>query len=447
MALPKLEAFTGSDGTALSTYNASWVANVGTMSIRSNNVRGDSSGQFNVFFWNGDTFNNDQYAEIVGIQGDNPTYIGVGLRHAGAGVQTFYYYAASTADSYVAKLVAGTETVLATGGSSATNDVLRLEATGTSLQAKKNGSNAFSAITDSAIASGKAGIVSYGFHVNVRGDNWEGGNIGGGGTTYMQSVSGAITPTGALTRRSNKVYAGSATPTGSLTRRVSKILAGGVTPSGALTTIKIALLSLAGSITPTGALARQANKALAGSITPTGAISKQISKLLAGALAPSGTLANVKVALLSLVGAITPTGAIVKRTGKLATGSVTPGGTLLKTPAKTLAGAISSITGAIAKQSQKVISGTVTPTGSLTRRVAKTLAGAITPGATLVKRMAKAFSGSITPVASLAAMITSGLPTLPSASTIFNAAYYGSVIFDVAYWTSVISDKPYWDSD
>lgn len=184
------------------------------------------------------------------------------------------------------------------------------------------------------------------------------------GTTYSQTVSGGITPTGALVNKTTKVLAGAITPAGALVKTATKALTGSITPSGALATTKLVLKSLTGSITPTGALVKQATKILVGGITPSGALVKQASKVFAGSLTPAGAL--VKQAGKVLTGAITPTGALVKRTTKVLAGGITPSGALAaaRTFLKTLTGSITPGAGALVTT---FISGTPAgPSGKVT---------------------------------------------------------------------------------
>jgi len=92
--------------------------------------------------------------------------------------------------------------------------------------------------------------------------------------TY-QTMTGSLTPTGALVIQTQKVLAGSITPTGTLIKQAQKILTGGLTLSGALL--------------------KQTQKILVGSLTPTGTLIKQTQKVLAGTLTSFGTLVSVYI--------------------------------------------------------------------------------------------------------------------------------------------------------
>lgn len=201
-----------------------------------------------------------------------------------------------------------------------------------------------------------------------------------GGTAYNQSVSGGVTPAGALTKRTGKALAGSNTPAGALVKRSSKVLSGGVTPSGSLL--------------------------------------KRIAKALSGGLTPSGTLSGLKVIYVFLAGVVAPSGVLTKRTGKVLAGVVTPQGGLLKRLGKILAGSVTP-TGTLTGQRvfNVILGGTVAPTGALLKRTSKALAGSVASAGSLLKRIGKSLGGSVTPTGSLARV--SGetvIPQLPRGS-------------------------------
>lgn len=127
-----------------------------------------------------------------------------------------------------------------------------------------------------------------------------------GGTTTPISLSGAVTPAGALVRQTGKPLAGSTTPTGTALRQTLKTLAGSTVPAGALT--RTVVKALAGAVTPSGTLVRQPGKALTGTVAPTGAVTRLVGKTLSGGISPSGALAKLLGRLLG--GSITPAGAL-----------------------------------------------------------------------------------------------------------------------------------------
>lgn len=186
MALPATDAFTAANGTVLTTYSASWTNNNGTFAINTNSVHPNSGvADDAAAHWNADVFSNDQYSQGTIVALGATIYIGVSVRcHASA--FTFYQFNSDSADGcYLDKYVAGVYTQLgSTGGVFAVSDVIYLQASGTTLTPKKNGSTVVTpgAQTDSAITSGSAGIGGAGNGSTSRLDSWEGGNLGGATT-------------------------------------------------------------------------------------------------------------------------------------------------------------------------------------------------------------------------------------------------------------------------
>ncbi len=187
MALPATDTFTGTDGTNLTTYSSSWTYNDASQSmtatIQSNSLQpGNGGSMTNLAHWNADTFSNDQYAEAVVSSVANGTWAGVSVRAATGSTTTAYNVNTDFSSASLSKIVAGTETNIASASiAAALNDVIRLEAQGTSITALRNGA-AWSGIgtqTDNSIASGNAGVNWYGTGT-TRIDNWEGGDLGGG---------------------------------------------------------------------------------------------------------------------------------------------------------------------------------------------------------------------------------------------------------------------------
>ncbi len=258
------------------------------------------------------------------------------------------------------------------------------------------------------------------------------------GTLYTQTVSGSVTPAGALVRSARKVPAGSLTPAATVTRFTSKTFAGAFTPAGAVAKRaqktpsgsltpsaatqpnKTTAVALAGSITPSADLVKQTIKSFAGSLTPVGDLTKFVARSLAGSLAPAGdllkqaiktfagsltpagTLSIIKVALRTLDGSLTPAGALSNSTSKSLAGSLTPAGDLVKLLLRSLAGALTPA-GTLAKQGQKTESGSLTPTGDVAKETDKTLAGSVTPAGALatLALKAKSLAGTLTPAGDL----------------------------------------------
>lgn len=164
-------------------------------------------------------------------------------------------------------------------------------------------------------------------------------------TTHTQTLSGSVTPAGAIVRQPAKTLTGATTPAGALLRQIGHLLAG--------------------ATTPTGTAARQTSRTLTGATTPTGSPARQIAKTLTAAIIPAGTLANIRTRLLALAGAIAPSGTLQRQTGKATAGTATPTGTIQRALAKTLIGAVTPA-GGLLKLLSKILGGTIAPSGAAT---------------------------------------------------------------------------------
>lgn len=192
MALPATDAFTGTNGTALPTYSASWTNIHGSgIEIQGNAAEtAAGGGAVCICRWNADTFNNDQYAFVVLDSAANTHgQIGPSVRvsaDTGAG-RDYYAYEISAAGREFYKYVNGTYTGLGaniTSNTAANGDIARLEASGTTITPKYNGATdtGMGAVTDSSLAAGNGGISGWDDGgASVRAANWEAGNLGGGG--------------------------------------------------------------------------------------------------------------------------------------------------------------------------------------------------------------------------------------------------------------------------
>jgi hypothetical protein len=172
-----------------------------------------------------------------------------------------------------------------------------------------------STITHSVTVTGDGGGTYY-VHIRAVGQSsaasFENGNqivtVTAGATTTPQTVTGSLTPAGALEKLVIKSESGSMTPSGVIQKQVNLDKSGSITPSGIVNTKVVVLQSVSGAITATGSLLKRVSKSLLGSFTPSGLIAKQINK--------------------STVGSVTPSGSILKRVELLKSGSITPTGIL-----------------------------------------------------------------------------------------------------------------------
>lgn len=167
MALPATDNFNRANGG----LGSNWTIQLEVPAISSNQVVGQTSNGQHHQFWNADTFNDDQYAQVV----FRSAFPGPAVRAAGTGAATDNYFTTSDGPgASIYKQVDGAFTQLTTGTGTSNGDVLYLEVSGTSLVAKKNGA-AWMSTTDSTHASGSAGCQL--FHTTGALDDWEGGNL------------------------------------------------------------------------------------------------------------------------------------------------------------------------------------------------------------------------------------------------------------------------------
>lgn len=200
MALPATDNFNRANA---STLGANWTIEGGNGAVLRvvNNEAGPdpTTAPFDhLVFWNADTFSNDQYSQVTlkVVNGSNQG--GLIVRASGAwGIATATHYQLSVTDTAwtLAKVVNTAETSLATGSVAfAANDVLKLQAVGTTIKAYKNGVQLGSDVTDSAVTAGAAGMRMYSTDYAARLDDWEGGNVSSG--VSLSPAQGAVALTG-----------------------------------------------------------------------------------------------------------------------------------------------------------------------------------------------------------------------------------------------------------
>lgn len=181
MALPFTDAFTNSNGTALTTHNASYSNQNGVCDIQSNGVHPNSASTEIGVRWGGDTFGDDQYSQLVMVAETSGTYIGPACRMASGANSRYGYYAGGDA-RYFFKVITGTFTQFgSSGGSPAVNDVLRIEASSSTITAKLNGAvdtavGTSGTASDSSLTTGYGGITGW-HNSTTRGDDLDTGNL------------------------------------------------------------------------------------------------------------------------------------------------------------------------------------------------------------------------------------------------------------------------------
>lgn len=172
-----------------------------------------------------------------------------------------------------------------------------------------------------------------------------------GGTGYTQSVTGVVTPTGAVIKQT------------------SRALTAGIAPAGAL--VKLTSRDLTGAVATAGTLVNQAQKVLAGTVASAGALTKQTSRALTGAVGFAGALTAVRTILLSLAGAVGLAGGLSRQTNRELTGTVTPGGTVTRLTSRALT-AVLSFSGGLAKQTARALTGAVGFAGAIASEIVST---------------------------------------------------------------------------
>lgn len=182
MALPATDSFTRSDSSDLGT-NWDVIYGDGHQIIDNQCAcnTGYGGGWDGAEIWNADSFNNDQYSQAT-VAGTMGTGGATGLLVRGSETDNYYGYYAHSTTGWLFKVVGGSWTTEGTGNSWSVSDEVYLEANGTTITAKKNGSNDSSVSspwTDSDLSSGSAGVSGYG-EGSTMGylDDWEGGNLG-----------------------------------------------------------------------------------------------------------------------------------------------------------------------------------------------------------------------------------------------------------------------------
>lgn len=171
MALPATDNFNRANGAP----GANWTAIINSFTIISNTIDGVNGADYNVMKWSADAFPDDHYAQLkISAATDG----GPAVRITGTNLATakLYYIDARTGSDRLLKLILGTETSIGALSTYAGNDIAKLTAIGTTIQAYKNGIANGSPITDSAATTGSAGVGM--FSAGSAYDDWEGGDFG-----------------------------------------------------------------------------------------------------------------------------------------------------------------------------------------------------------------------------------------------------------------------------
>ncbi len=177
---PLPDGFTDANSTSLTTHNSNWSVN-GGFAINTNSVYSNNSNTTSLARWTGDTFNNNQYAQVtISAAQTSGLYIGVAVRVQSGGELNAYGAYTDSSAVKIMKWISGTPTELYSGTAFGQGDVLRLEISGTTLTLKQNGST-ITTVTVSNFSSGSPGLSGYGSGTGNRVDDFSAGSVASGG--------------------------------------------------------------------------------------------------------------------------------------------------------------------------------------------------------------------------------------------------------------------------
>jgi hypothetical protein len=191
--------FNRADGTGL---GANWTDVTGGFNIASNvaSARAAAADNVSVFTGAGWTGGADQYSEAAAIIKDASRDMGTIARGA-SGAETGYFYIindndagitlGSSMQTHLYKVSAGAFSLVGTATSLVinANDVVRIEAQGTTIRGLINGVQKCSG-TDGGISSGNPGLWAFGATCAM--DNWAAGDFSAGSTPFDWMKHGAI---------------------------------------------------------------------------------------------------------------------------------------------------------------------------------------------------------------------------------------------------------------
>lgn len=206
------DAFTDTDGTYLSTHNASWVRHgsytSSTLGINTNRVIRILGGTAAALYYYDAASASADYSVTADLYfADTNPGVGVAAR-INTGADTYYWLDWFGGNWRLLKMVAGSPTSLGTYAQSISagqTHTAKLQVVGDQISAYINGTLRIGAVTDTAIsAAGRAGIrfaggsaddsATVGIHV----DNFSGDDVGGGDVSV--AASGSALTTGAGTQ-------------------------------------------------------------------------------------------------------------------------------------------------------------------------------------------------------------------------------------------------------
>ena len=190
MTILATDAFDGTDadlGTAwdVMTSEDAWLRLSGV--AQPTNLLNDATESNNSVTWPDDQYSVAPATVDATTAGAGP---GVAVRCA-TGSRTYYRVVINGDGEWeLAKLVTGTFTSLASGTTTySAGAIIRLESQSTTLRAYYNGSQLGTDVTDSAIATGRAGVSYSSPAVSASLASWEGGDLGTGASGVVGTRS------------------------------------------------------------------------------------------------------------------------------------------------------------------------------------------------------------------------------------------------------------------
>jgi hypothetical protein len=452
-----IDTFTRADGG----LGANWTATSdGGLVIASNRVKGNNPSGDTNSFWNANTFADNQFSQIKNmVQNLGSDYAGVTVRQQGTGGQAYYlalylWGSGSPTIQLYKHAVGGGYIQIGSSFSAAAagpSDTLRLEASGSTLTVKWNGTAVITQ-TDTTIPSGGApGIQIY---QSATADDWSGGTLAATyvAVTSVTTVSGAVTKTSGAAKAITPGTITSTTTVGGAVQALRKITPGTITSTTtvagatqALRAIKPATIvsttTVAGSVKPLRRVApgtitstttvagtvQALRKITPGTITSTTTVAGTVTRLpagkfISGSIASVTTVAGAVQALKqikpgTIVSTTTVAGSI-KALRKIAPGTIasttTVAGTVTRLPAgKFVSGTITSVT-TVAGSVQalhRVTPGTITSVSAVAGAVqrlpaGKFVAGTVTSTTTVTGSISRA--RRITPTAIVSVTTVNG---------------------------------------
>lgn len=316
------DAFTGTNGTPLPTYDAAWANSVGTVEINSNRARISTSATNGIATKETGTVNHAAQV-VVGLPADPGTYpidvfAGPVIRWTDSSnfIQArLLWQDGPSPEVEVWEYVAGAGNLIAytnvTGTVVSAGDfTLKVAARGAEVAAYLNGECVAQGTT--ALLTGTR--VGFGVFDTNPGGQPTFDDFAAYATNPSISLGGTLSMAGALVKRTGRALAGTLTSSGALSKQRTRALSGTLTTAGGLSVTSGAALipvALLGTLTTTGAVVRRISKVIQGTLSAAGSLTKRTSKAPGGTAGFAGTLAVGKVKLVSRAGTAGFSGSVI----------------------------------------------------------------------------------------------------------------------------------------